>query len=259
MLRLENLTVAVGDREILHDINLEIRPGEVHVLFGPNGSGKTSLLGAIMGFARYRVVRGKIYFQGQDVTDWPVDVRARLGIGLSFQRPPTVRGVTTRQLVSVCGRGQADVEALAEELNFRDFLDREVNLGFSGGELKRSELLQLLAQDPQLILLDEPESGVDLENIALIGRVINRLLERDVVHREGKSQREIRRGRRKAGFIITHTGHILEYVNSDVGHVLYEGRLSCSGNPRDLLACIQKLGYEECIRCSIENATSQGG
>ncbi|MBC7337911.1 MAG: ATP-binding cassette domain-containing protein, partial [Clostridia bacterium] len=178
---------------------------------GPNGSGKTSLLGAIMGFARYRVVSGKIYFQGEDITTWPIDARARLGIGLSFQRPPTVRGVTTRQLVGVCGRGQVEVEALAEELNFRDFLDRDVNLGFSGGELKRSELLQLLAQDPQLVLLDEPESGVDLENIALIGRVINRLLERDVVHREGKSQREIRRGRRKAGLVITHTGYILDY------------------------------------------------
>ncbi|MGB9919623.1 MAG: ABC transporter ATP-binding protein [Moorellales bacterium] len=259
MLKLENLSVKVGDREILHDINLEIRPGEVHVLFGPNGSGKTSLLGTIMGFERYRVVRGRIYFQGQDVTDWPVDARARLGIGLSFQRPPTVRGVTTRQLVEVCGQGRAKVEALAAEVNFQDFLDREVNLGFSGGELKRSELLQLLAQDPQLVLLDEPESGVDLENMALIGRVVNRLLERDVSHREGKSQREIRRGRRKSGLIITHTGHILNYVNGDVGHVLFEGRLSCVGNPRELLSCIQELGYEECIRCSVGNATSAGG
>ncbi|MGB9879519.1 MAG: ABC transporter ATP-binding protein, partial [Anaerolineae bacterium] len=203
MLRLENLTVAVGDKEVLHDINLEVRPGEVHVLFGPNGSGKTSLLGTIMGFARYRVVRGKIYFNDQDITDWPVDARARLGIGLSFQRPPTVRGVTTRQLVNACGRGRVEADELAEELNFREFLDRDVNLGFSGGELKRSELLQLMAQDPQMLLLDEPESGVDLENIALIGHMINRLLERDIVHREGKSQREIRRRRRKAGLVIT--------------------------------------------------------
>lgn len=251
MLRLEDFSVAVGEREVLHSINLEIRPGEVHALFGPNGSGKTTLLGAIMGFKAYRIVRGRIFFNDQDITDWPVDARARLGIGLSFQRPPTVRGVTTRQLVEICGRGKAKADELAQLLKFEGFLERDVNLGFSGGELKRSELLQLMAQDPGLVMLDEPESGVDIENLALIGEVINRLLQRNVTPRAGKTLSEARKSRNKSGLVITHTGYIMDYLNIDVGHVLFEGRLSCMGNPRELLGCIKQMGYEECVRCSI--------
>lgn len=251
MLRLEDFSVAVGEREVLHSINLEIRPGEVHALFGPNGSGKTTLLGAIMGFKAYHIVRGRIFFNDQDITDWPVDARARLGIGLSFQRPPTVRGVTTRQLVEICGRGKAKADELAQLLKFEGFLERDVNLGFSGGELKRSELLQLMAQDPGLVMLDEPESGVDIENLALIGEVINRLLQRNVTPRAGKTLSEARKSRNKSGLVITHTGYIMDYLNIDVGHVLFEGRLSCMGNPRELLGCIKQMGYEECVRCSI--------
>lgn len=249
MLEVQDLTVSVDGKIILDQMDLIINPGEVHVLFGPNGSGKSTLLGTLMGFERFKVLNGRIIFKGEDITYLPVYERARLGIGLSFQRPPTIRGLTMRDMVGICSHGEADADQLAERLNFSRFLDREVNHGFSGGELKRSELLQLLAQDPEFLMLDEPESGVDVENLALVGTTINRLLDRDVPDANHRPRKVKREQRHKSGLVITHTGHILNYVNADVGHVLYQGRLSCEGNPLELFRCIQKVGYGECVRC----------
>ena len=242
MLELKGLSVTIEDREILHDINLTIGQGETHVLFGPNGSGKTTLLMAIMGFPRYQITRGSIIFKGKDITSAPLDERARLGIGMSFQRPPVVRGVKTQDMVSASlgDRGdEATITTLAERANMTDLLDRDINYGFSGGEIKRSELMQLQAQRPELTLLDEPESGVDLVNIALIGELINELLEKGCHIRE----------RRCMGLIITHTGHILNYVNARTGYVMVNGRISCGGDPHEILATIKEKGYEECVRC----------
>lgn len=251
MLELENLSVAIGNRTVLEDINLQINSGETHVLFGPNGSGKSTLLGTIMGFPRFRIVAGRIILNDEDITELPVNERAVRGIGIAFQRPPTIRGVLLRDIIEIASRDGLETDALARELDLTDFLDREVNHGFSGGELKRSELIQLLAQKPDLVLLDEPESGVDLENMALIGQAINRLLEKGVERLNGRPIKEIRRERKKSGLIITHTGYILNYLEADVGHVLYKGRLSCSGNPRELFGCIKRVGYGECIRCTL--------
>ena len=191
MLRIEDLQVKLEDKEILKHIDLEIEPGETHILFGPNGSGKTSLLMTIMGYPQYRVTGGRILFKGEDVTHMPVNERARLGIGLSYQRPPRINGVKTRQLIAICGGSDLDAEALAKRVNFTDFLERDINVGFSGGEIKRSELLQLLAQDADLLLFDEPESGVDLENISLIGNTISDLLQRGFKRNAQKSQKEL--------------------------------------------------------------------
>ncbi len=249
MLRIEDLRVEVEGREILHDVDLGINHGETHVLFGPNGSGKTTLLMATMGFPSYRITGGKIAFKGEDITNRPLNERANLGIGLSFQRPPTIRGVKMRQMLEICGKGEKDVESMARDLDFNEFLDRDLNAGFSGGEIKRSELLQLMAQDPDFFLLDEPESGVDLENIALIGEVIERLLQRELRAQQGKSRKELKRERKKSGLIITHTGYILDYLDADVGHVLMDGELACSGNPREILKTIKEQGYDECVRC----------
>jgi len=126
-----------------------------------------------------------------------------------------------------------------------------VNAGFSGGEIKRSELLQLSAQNPDLMLFDEPESGVDLENIALVGNTIAALLQKNGVKDKSKSRLQLKHERTKMGLIITHTGHILDYVAVDKGQVLYNGVLSCSTNPREILRCIAEIGYEECVRCTI--------
>jgi Fe-S cluster assembly ATP-binding protein len=251
MLRIEDLQVTLGDKEILKHIDLEIEVGETHILFGPNGSGKTSLLMTIMGYPQYHVTGGKIVFKGEDITHMPVNERAQLGIGMSYQRPPTINGVKTRQMVAICGAGDLDAEALAGRLNFADFLERDINAGFSGGEIKRSELLQLLAQDADLMLFDEPESGVDLENIALIGNTIGSLLQRDFKRSAEKSRKELHQERTRMGLIITHTGFILDYITADKGQMLYDGVLTCSSNPREIFKCISEVGYEECVRCAI--------
>lgn len=251
MLLVEDLQVELAGKTILQHIDLEIKPGETHVLFGPNGSGKTSLLMTLMGYPQYQVVAGKIVFKGVDITYAPIDERARLGIGMSYQRPPTIHGLKTRQLVQICARTEVDVTSLAQRVNFEGFLDRDVNAGFSGGEIKRSELLQLSAQNPDLMLFDEPESGVDLENIALVGNTIAALLQKNGVRDNTKSRLQLKRERTKMGLIITHTGHILDYVAVDKGQVLYNGVLSCSTNPREILRCIAEIGYEECVRCTI--------
>ncbi|MBW1782398.1 MAG: ABC transporter ATP-binding protein [Deltaproteobacteria bacterium] len=249
MLQIEDLQVTLGDKEILRHIDLEIYPGETHILFGPNGSGKTSLLMTIMGYPQYKITAGKILFKGEDITDLPIDERARLGIGMSFQRPPTINGLKTRQMVQLCAKEEVEAGALAKQVNFEGFLDRDVNAGFSGGEIKRSELLQLLAQDPDLMLFDEPESGVDMENISLVGKTIASLLEKSIFDVDTKTKMQAKLERKKMGLIITHTGFILDYVAADKGQVLYDGRLSCVSNPREILNCVGESGYEECVRC----------
>ena len=242
MLSVSNLHVEVSGVEILHGIDLTIRYGETAALFGPNGSGKSTLLMTLMGFPKHIVTGGNIVFKGQDVTGMTVDERARLGLGISFQRPPVVRGVKTRDMVTACLRrdvSDGELREMAGAAGMEEFLDRDVNYGFSGGEIKRSELLQLLAQNPEFVLLDEPESGVDLVNIAVIGDLINRLLQKDVRIRE----------RSHSGLIITHTGHILDYVSARTGYVMIDGRLSCGGDPHEILSTIKQCGYEECSRC----------
>lgn len=244
MIDIRNLSVSVDGKRILNDVNLGIEQGETIVLFGPNGSGKTSLLKTIMGIPQYRVESGSIVFRGEDIAKSSIDGRARLGIGIVFQNPPAVRGVKLRDMLRICMEksGPYKEERInedADKLNFTEFLDRDINLGFSGGEIKRSELLQLLAQNPEFMMFDEPDSGVDLVNINLVGKVINELIEKD--KRKDK--------RTKGGLIITHAGYILDYVNADRAYVMLRSTVSCSGNSRDILNDIRAKGYEECVRC----------
>ncbi len=244
MLSVQDLHVEVGGVEILHGIDLDIRCGETATLFGPNGSGKTTLLMTIMGFPKYVVTRGSVVFKGQDVTTLSVDERARMGMGMSFQRPPVVRGVKTYDMVAACLRRESSAEEIrdmAAAAGLEEFLDRDVNYGFSGGEMKRSELLQLIAQSPDFVLLDEPESGVDLVNVSVVGELINKLLQKDVRIRE----------RSRSGLIITHTGQVLDHVNARIGFVMIDGKLTCKGDPHEILATIKQSGYEECCRCAM--------
>jgi len=250
MLQIEDLHVEVGGNEVLKGVNLSINKNETFILFGPNGSGKTTLLMTIMGFSNYRVTNGRIIFRGHDITHMPTYERARLGIGMSFQRPPTINGLKTRDLVKLCARDkEVDIESLAKKVNMEDFLDRDINLGFSGGEIKRSELLQLMAQKPKLLLFDEPESGVDLENMALIGDVVKELLGQKLTPVPGTSMKKLKQEKEISGLIITHTGYILEYINADRGMVMYNGVLCCEARPRDILEHIRKYGYKECVKC----------
>jgi len=208
---------------------------------GPNGAGKTSFIMALMGVPRYRIEQGRIYFKGEDVTHRDIYERAHLGIGISFQRPPTVRGVTLKRLIELIsnGRDREGIMNIVDRLNLSEHLERGLNEGFSGGEMKRSELLQLMVQRPDLVLIDEPESGVDLENIALVGEAINALLGREDKVKDPK----------RGAIIITHTGYILDYINADKGYIIYDGVLVCSGNPRNILSEIKKHGYRRCAVC----------
>jgi Fe-S cluster assembly ATP-binding protein len=240
MLHIEDLHVKVGDKEVLHDINLHIEEGETHVLLGPNGSGKTTLLMTIMGFTNYTITKGTITFKGEDVTKMHAHERAKRGIGMLFQRPPTISGLKLGKLLTALSKNRSvDIPALAESVHMGAFLERDINKGFSGGEIKRSEVLQLMIQNPDFIMLDEPESGVDLENISLIGKVIGSLLE--------KEKHIIKR--QKSGLVITHTGYILDYLDADKGHVMCEGQIRCHGNPREILKDIKQRGYKECLEC----------
>ena len=244
MIEIKNMTVSVEGKKILNGVDLTIGDGETVVLFGPNGSGKTTLLKTIMGMPQYKVESGTIIYRGNEITACSLDERARLGIGMVYQNPPAVRGVKLKEMLRICMEKNGTykeerISEAAEKLNLTDFLDRDINLGFSGGELKRSELLQLFAQNPEFVMLDEPDSGVDLVNINLVGIVINELLEKD--KRKDK--------RIKAGLIITHAGYILDYVNADRAYVMLDGAVTCSGNPRDVLEDIRTKGFKGCMQC----------
>ena len=247
MLEIKDLHVEAGGREILKGVSLTVKEGETCVLFGPNGSGKSTMLAAIMGYSTCKVTKGQIIFKGQDITDMSVDERAKLGIGMMMQRPPNVTGVRLGDLVKATAQGDETVLAKSSEFKMDSFLERDVNVGFSGGEIKRSELLQLTAQKPDFVLLDEPESGVDLESIDLIGQKVHDLL---YAKKDNKCQNCSMDGNRHvSSLVITHTGQILDYIGADKAFVLKEGLIRCTGRPMDILKDIRERGYGECISC----------
>lgn len=242
-LELRDLTVEVGGKTLLQGLNLAIPRGEVHALLGPNGSGKTSLMMTIMGFERYHVLGGQILFLGQDVTQLDLGERAKVGIAIAQQRPPTIPGVKLRDILDYTVGGDQllgqQVEEWIKIARADAFLARDINAGLSGGEIKRAELLQLLAMQPAFSMMDEPDSGVDLESLALLGNLVNMLFSRN-------TDRPVQR---KSGLLITHTGHILNYVHADKAHILLDGQIACSGNPRLILDTVSRSGYQECVGC----------
>lgn len=233
MLEIINLSVQLGKKMILRDINLMIRKDVPAVLFGPNGSGKSTLLKAIMGFSGYHVKKGDIVFNGKKINELSIEKRVGLGLGIMFQNPPKITGVKLVQIARFLSRDEQKIQELAERLSLKNHLDRDINAGFSGGEMKRSELFQIIMQDPQMLLLDEPESGVDLENISIMGKALN-----DYLKKPGKS-----------ALMITHTGYILDYVKADNGCVMIEGELWCVGKPKEMFESIRKNGYGKCKEC----------
>jgi Fe-S cluster assembly ATP-binding protein len=239
-LELVDLVVTAGGRRIINGLSLRIGPGEVHVLLGPNGSGKSTLLMAVMGLPGYEIAGGAVILSGKDITSLSADERAQRGLALAFQRPPPVRGVRlgklAARLAAAAGGGES-LAALGLMTATTELLGRDLNVGLSGGEAKRSEMLQLLLMQPQVALFDEPESGVDLDNIAVVGGAMRSILGIG----EGRNPR--------AGLIVTHTGHILREVPARVGHVLLEGTLVCRGDPLVLFRDIGRHGYEGCLTC----------
>jgi Fe-S cluster assembly ATP-binding protein len=232
ILEVRNLSVEVSGRKVLNNIDLEIPKGEVHVLFGPNGSGKSSLIMAILGFPAYRIVSGRIIFKGKDITNLPIDERVKMGISVAFQNPPAIRGVKLGEILKYLLPDEKKANDLLKKVKFPQiFLERDINLGFSGGEIKKSEVLQVLAHGGDFVILDEPDSGVDVENLRILGGVIN-----DMLHE-------------RSALIITHLGIILQYINADVAHVLMNGVIACSGPPTKILGQILNEGYAWCEKC----------
>ena len=231
ILEIRNLSVEVSGKRILNNVNLQIPEGEVHVLFGPNGSGKSSLIMTLLGFAAYKVVTGKIIFKGKNITNLPTDERVKMGISVAFQNPPAIRGVKLGEILNHLIQEESKINELLSKVKFPpSLLKRDINLGFSGGEVKKSEILQALAQNGDFIILDEPDSGVDVENLKVLGGAVNELL------------------RDRSALIITHLGFILHYVNADMAHVLINGTIVCSGSPAKILGQILNEGYSWCMK-----------
>ncbi|WP_257203335.1 ABC transporter ATP-binding protein [Corynebacterium cystitidis] len=230
-LELHGVSVSAGDKEICHDVDLVINEGEKHLLLGPNGSGKSSLLAGIMGISPFKITAGTALFYGDDLKDMPVEERAEAGIGLAYQRPPSLQGVQVKNLAAAIGAAES-LEEIAGKLQLSHLIGRNVNVGFSGGETKRFEVLKLALQSPALCLFDEPESGVDLEQVDTVGKAISQLL-------DSKDSQ----GRQRSGLVITHTGFILDGIDADVAHMMVDGTIVAAGDAHEMFENIRTRGY----------------
>ena len=252
-LEIRNLHVTAGEREILKGLDLTVRAGKVHAMMGPNGSGKSTLANAIMGHPNLDVTEGQILLDGQDVTELDPDERARLGLFMAFQYPVSVPGVTvTKYLRTVMNahreeKGEDPVSlkdfrrTVEEAMKLvevpREFSARYLNEGFSGGEKKRMEILQLALQEPRIAVLDETDSGLDIDALRIVANGVNAL-----------------KGPEMGVLIITHYQRILHMVQPDAVHVLYDGRIVKEGGP-ELVTELEKRGYGW-IRDEVEAAAA---
>jgi Fe-S cluster assembly ATP-binding protein len=242
-LEIRNLHVRAGDKDILRGLNLTVRSGEIHALMGPNGSGKSTLANAIMGHPNLEVTEGEILFDGQDITEADPDERARMGLFMAFQYPVSVPGVTVTKFLRTMlnahreARGEQPiplrefrqtVEAAMKLTNVpRDFSSRYLNEGFSGGEKKRMEILQLALQLPAMAILDETDSGLDIDALRVVANGVN------AVARENADMGVL---------IITHYQRILHLVQPSHVHVMYQGRIVREGGP-ELVDQLEARGY----------------
>jgi len=228
LLEIKNLRVESDKKELLKGVNLRIREGEVQALLGPNGSGKTVLVQAITGNPKYKITGGKILFEGKDITKFPPEKKAKLGIALAWQTPPNIKGVKLSQLLELIEKTKVEID------DGKNLLEREVNVGFSGGEKRISELVQLLALHPKLAIFDEIDSGLDMKKIEKVAKII----------------KEKFIDQKKSILLITHSGEILNYLKPDLISIMLDGKIICQN--RDLnkvLKTIKKYGYENCKKC----------
>ena len=237
LLEIQDLAVSVDDKLILNGIDLSIQKGELHVLMGPNGTGKSTLVSAVMGDPRYAIESGSISFDGEDITDESADARARLGMFLSFQAPEEIPGITLENFLRTAAgaiegkpmRVLAFQKKLKEQMQVLDmdesYASRYLNVGFSGGEKKKAEILQLLMLRPKLAMLDETDSGLDVDAVKTVSKGIREY------HNEGNSI-----------LIITHNAKILEELEVDYVHILENGRITRTGG-RELADEILQSGF----------------
>ncbi len=243
MLKIENLRATVADREVLKGLSLDIKPGEVHAIMGPNGSGKSTLSYVLSGRDGYEVTDGSMQFMGQDISEMAPEERAALGLFLAFQYPVEIPGVTTTTFLKTAlnairkANGEKELDPasflklqkqkLTELGMSAEMLKRGVNVGFSGGEKKRNEVLQLAMLQPKLAILDETDSGLDIDALKVVADGVNALRSPD-----------------RSFLIITHYQRLLDYIKPDVVHVLAQGKIQKTGGP-ELALELEKNGYAD--------------
>ena len=242
MLKIENLHVSIEDKEILKGLSLDVKPGEIHAIMGPNGSGKSTLSSVIAGNEDYEVVKGNIFFNGENIEDLSADERANRGIFMSFQYPVAIPGITVTNFIKTAinsnlkARGEKEMPAGEMLKKIREksklleidskFLSRSLNEGFSGGEKKRNEIFQMAMLEPNLAILDETDSGLDIDALKVVANGVNKLKNDD-----------------NAIVIITHYQRLLDYITPDFVHVLQEGKISKSGD-KSLALELEEKGYD---------------
>lgn len=242
MLSIKNLHASIEDKKILNGINLEVKPGEVHAIMGPNGSGKSTLASVLAGREDYEVTEGSIDFLGKDLLELEAEERAREGLFLAFQYPVEIPGVSSTNFLKTAvnqirdHRGLEPLDAVSflslmkEKMQLveidKSLLSRSLNEGFSGGEKKRNEIFQMAVLEPKLAVLDETDSGLDIDALKIVSNGVNKLKSKD-----------------NATIVVTHYQRLLNYIVPDFVHVLYNGRIVKSG-PKDLALELEEKGYD---------------
>lgn len=239
VLEIKDLHVSIEDKEILKGVNLILKTGEIAAIMGPNGTGKSTLSAAIMGNPNYEVTQGEILLDGENILDLEVDERARLGLFLAMQYPSEIPGITNAEFIrAAMNAGKEDDEKISvmdfitkldEKMAFlgmkEEMAERYLNEGFSGGEKKRNEILQLLMLEPKFALLDEIDSGLDIDALKVVSKGVNAM-----------------RGKDFGAMIITHYQRLLNYITPDVVHIMMDGRVVLTGGA-ELAARLEKEGY----------------
>ena len=242
MLKIQNLHVSIEDKSILNGLNLEVNPGEVHAIMGPNGSGKSTLSAVIAGNEDYEVTKGNIFYKDENIEDLSAEERAHKGIFMSFQYPVEIPGVTVTNFIKTAinsnlkARGLKEMPANEMLKNIRNkaalleidskFLSRSLNEGFSGGEKKRNEIFQMAMLNPTLAILDETDSGLDIDALRIVANGVNKL-----------------RNENNAIIVITHYQRLLDHIIPDYVHVLQDGKIAKSGD-KNLALQLEEKGYD---------------
>lgn len=242
MLKIENLHVSIEGKEILKGVSLEVKTGEIHAIMGPNGSGKSTLSSVIAGSEDYEITKGNIFFKDENIEDLSAEERAHRGIFMSFQYPVEIPGITVTNFIKTAinsnlkARGLKEMPASEMLKNIREkaklleidsrFLSRSLNEGFSGGEKKRNEIFQMAMLEPTLAILDETDSGLDIDALRIVASGVNKL-----------------KNNNNATIVITHYQRLLDHIIPDFVHVLQDGKIVKSGN-KDLALQLEEKGYD---------------